>query len=82
MNKNLRNWCKKADIKSDLLSMKSFRKMSISYLIRLYGNRNDYIRVLQSVENTQDIQIRHYMGCPFNKDDLEMIKYIFFKWGE
>ena len=72
--------CINADLNSDSISIKSLRKMCISYLVA--NKESKYLSLLSSIGHNQITSIEHYLAIPFNDQDKALINQMFYGWGE
>jgi len=74
-NKNLKTWCKRAEIEDRGVSAKSTRKTWESWLMFTYPTR--ILDIVGSQGHTTTISIQHYCNMPFTeRDKVEIVKYV------
>ena len=72
LNDNLKRWCVKANLSTDGICIKTFRKTWESWLISHY--KDNVFQVCLSQGHTTITSLNHYANLPFSSLDKEEIK--------
>lgn len=64
----------------DHICPKMYRKTMISYLVAIFPEKHVWIN--SSAGHTSDIQLRHYVGIAFQRNDIEDMRSLLKGWGD
>lgn len=76
--RNLKRWCRYADIPPDHACAKSTRKTFESWLVMIYPQR--IFEILASVGHKSTTALNHYLTFPFTEDDKKEMLYFVEDW--
>lgn len=72
MSENLKRWGNKADLDTNGLCLKTFRKTWESWLVSIYPEKLPHIFLSQG--HTEMTALKHYLNLPFNSEDKKQIE--------